>query len=310
VRARVAAGHVLAAVHQIELGRGRLAEAATIAGGEPQLVKPVLLAEVELATRQGDFTRALVLLDELRAVVHAASDEHEEHRVALHLAQSHAAVGNRATAIASLQEAERLLPHDAAAALERKKVSALVDYFTRDFRSAALRSEEAIELGREMDLAHEVMLNLHNLGDILVHLDDLPRAFGAVQQSLALCEECGDERFANYNRMLLAFLEGIQGGDEGTAGRAADEGGEKRLRQGIAYAESKEFTWDVIGGRLLLAKLLCRLDRRSEAHGEFERTRALALGAGHRLVADDCEVALENLAGRGASQVGASVPVP
>jgi serine/threonine protein kinase/tetratricopeptide (TPR) repeat protein len=292
VRARVAAGRVLAAVHQIEDCRLRLAEAASIAEADPQLVKPVLLAEVELATRQGDFKRALVVLDELRKIVHASSDDQEEHRVALHLAQSHAAVGDRATAIANLQEAERLLPHDKTAALERTKIHALVDYFTRDFRAAALRSEEAIHLAREMGLAHEAMLNLHNLGDILVHLDDLPRAYGAIQQSLALCEESGDERFANYNRMLLAFLDGIQ--------ELTD--GEKLLRQGIAYAASKEFTWDVIGGRLLLANLLRRLGKLETAREEYEKTRGLAVEAGHRLVADDCEIALQELA--------AGVPAP
>jgi tetratricopeptide (TPR) repeat protein len=138
-----------------------------------------------------------------------------------------------------------------------------------------------------MGLAHEVMLNLHNLGDILVHLDDLPRAYGAIQQSLSLCEESGDERFANYNRMLLAFLDGIQ--------ELTD--GEKLLRQGIAYAASKEFTWDVIGGRLLLAKLLRRLGQLEAAREEFEKTQGLAVEAGHRLVADDCEIALQELAG-------------
>jgi predicted ATPase len=302
VRARVAAGHVLTAVHRIEEGRLRLAEAASIAQTDQQLVKPVLLAEVELAARQGDFTRALVLLGELRTIVHASSDDHEQHRVALHLAQSHAAVGDRVTALANLQEAERLLPEDRTAALERTKIRALVDYFTRDFRSAALRSEEAIHLGREIGLAHEVMLNLHNLGGILVHLGDLPRAYGAIQQSLALCEESGDERYANYNRMLLAFLDGIQGlgsalsAPSGRDQRARD--GEKLLRQGIAYAASKEFTWDVIGGRLLLANLLRQLGQLEDARTEYKKTQELAVEAGHRLVADDCEIALEELAGR------------
>ncbi len=285
VRARVAAGRVLAAVHRIEDARSRLAEAKRIAEADPQLTKQALLAEAELATRQGDFRRALVLLADLRAIALASSDEQEEHRVALHLAQSHAALGDRATAVASLQEAERLLASDRTAALERVKVRALVDYFTRDFRSAAARCEEAIHLGREMGLGHEVMLNLHNLGDILVHLGDLPRAYGAIRQSLELCEESGDERFANYNNMLLAFLDGIQG--------TAD--GEKLLRQGIAYAESKDFTWDVIGGRLLLAKLLRRSGRLDLAVPEYLRTRSLAVGAGHRLVVDDCEAALEEL---------------
>jgi serine/threonine protein kinase/tetratricopeptide (TPR) repeat protein len=286
VRSRVAAGHVLAAVHRIENGRARLAEAAIIASAHLQLVQPVLLAEVELATRQGDFKRALVLLDELRTIVHASSDVEEEHRVALHLAQSHAAIGNRATALANLQEAERLLPNDRTALLERTKIRALVDYSTRDFRAAALRSEEAIQLAREMGLTHEVMLNLHKLGDCLIRVEDMPRAYGAIQQSLALCEESGDDRFANYNRMLLAFLDGINETSDGA----------KLLRQGIAYATSKEFTWDVIGGRWLLAKLLRRLGQVEDARDEYERTRGLAQEAGHRLVADDCEIALAELA--------------
>jgi eukaryotic-like serine/threonine-protein kinase len=297
VRARVAAGHILSAVHRIEDARLRLREGAAIAERDPILVKPVLLAEAELATRQGDFKRALVQLGELLDIVHSLSDDQEEHRVALHLAQSHAAVGDRTTALANLREAERLLPSDRTAALERTKIQALVDYFTRDFLSAAKRSEEAILLGREMGLGHEVMLNLHNLGDILVHLDELPRAYGAIEQSLALCEESGDERFANYNRMLLAFLDGIKESDTPLAppGQRQHPDGERLLRQGIAYAESKEFTWDVIGGRLLLANLLRRLAQLEAARREYEKARELALVAGHRLVADDCEIALGEL---------------
>ncbi len=285
VRARVAAGHVLAAVNQIDGARVRLAEAAEIADEDPHLVKPVLLAEVELAARQGDFNRALLLLGEVRTLVRAASDEQETHRFALHLAQSHAAIGDRSTAMAHLEEAARVLAHDPMAALERVRVRAQVEYFTRDFRAAAERCEEAIHLAREMGLAHEVMLAMHGLGHTLVYLDDLPRAYGAIQQSLALCGESGDERFANYNRMLLAFLDGVQGTVDG----------ERLLRQGIAYAASKEFTWDVIGGRRLLAKLLRRLGQRGAARDEYAKARQLAVLAGHRLVADDCEKALEEL---------------
>ena len=75
------------------------------------------------------------------------------------------------------------------------------------------------------------MLNLHNLGDILVHLDDLPRAYGAIRQSLALCEEFGYERLANYNRMFLAFLDGIQG--DGRRREAPAPGHRVRREQGL-----------------------------------------------------------------------------
>jgi tetratricopeptide (TPR) repeat protein len=269
----------------MEVARQRLAEAAEIAEKDEALVKPVLLAETELATRQGDFKRGLELLDQLNRIVRAKSDDIEKHRIALHLAQSHAGVGDRRTALASLEEAEQLLPNDRMALLERTKVRALVDYFTRDFRSGALFSEKATDMAREMGIGYEVMLNLHNLGDILVHLDDFPRAYGAIRQSLALCEESGYDRLGNYNRMFLAFLDGIQGTVDG----------EKLLRQGIAYAESKDFTWDVIGGRVLLAGLLHRLGLLDAARAEYERTRALAIAAGHRLVVDDCDIALQRL---------------
>jgi serine/threonine protein kinase len=286
VQARVSAGRLLAAAQHMEESRQRLAEAEAIAEKDERLVKQLVLAEAELATHQGDFKGVLERLDPLRDILRTTSDPHEKHRVALQLAQAHAGLGDRATALASLQEAELALPDDRMATLERTKVRALVDYFTRDFRSAALHSERAIDMGREMGIGYEVMLNLHNLGDSLVHLNDLPRAYGAIRQSLALCEESGYERLANYNRMFLAFLDGIQGKVDG----------EKLLRHGIAYAESKDFTWDVIGGRVLLAGLLHRGGQLAEATLEYERTRALAVAAGHRLVVDDCEVALRKLA--------------
>ena len=273
---------------QMEDARQRLAEAQSIAGDDGQLIKAVLIAESELSTRQGDFKRALEQLDALRhGIVRSVSDVAERHRIALHLAQSHAGVGDRATALESLKEAEQLLPDDDAAAVERTRVRALVDHFTRDFRSGAQHCELAIDMAREMGVGYEVMLNLHNLGDMLVHLDDLPRAYGAIRQSLALCEEFGYERLANYNRMFLAFLDGIQGRVDG----------EKLLRQGIAYAESKDFTWDIIGGRVLLARLLHAAGALGPARDEYDKTRALALAAGHRFVAEDCDLALAKLPG-------------
>jgi hypothetical protein len=284
VRVRVAAGRILSATQHIAEGQRRLAEAEEIAEQDETLLKPVLLAGAELATRQGDFKRAWALLERLHGIVRAMANDTERHRVALHLALANAGLGDRAGALANVAEAEQLLPEDRTAQLERTKARALVDYFTRDFRSAALHCERGIDLGREMGLPYEVMLNLHNLGDVLVHLDDLPRAYGAITQSLALCEQAGFERLANYNRMFLAFLDGLQGSDA-----------EPLLRQGIAYAESKAYTWDVIGGRVLLARLLHGRGQIEAARREYATTRGLATAAGHRFVAEDCELALQKL---------------
>src|SRR5439155_920013 len=82
----------------------------------------------------------------------------------------------------------------------------------------------------------------HNVGHLLVHLDDFPRAYGAIRQSIALCDEGGFERLASHNRMFLAFLDGVAG----------DAAGADLLRQGIRYAEAHDYTWDALSGRYLL----------------------------------------------------------
>jgi hypothetical protein len=110
----------------------------------------------------------------------------------------------------------------------------------------------------------------------------------AVRESLALCEESGLERFANFNRMVLAYLDGLQGG-------AADA--DRLLRQGVAYAESRDFTWDALTGTVLLARWLHRRGRIPDARAEFERARAIALASGFKRVADECAATLRKVDG-------------
>jgi eukaryotic-like serine/threonine-protein kinase len=245
----------------------------------------VLVAASELSGRQGDFKRSLALLERLQSVVGTTGDKHEEHKLLVSLVQTSAAMGDHAAAKRHFERAQALLPSEPSAVCERHKLRALIDYFARDFRAAALESEKAVDMARELGLQYEVAVNLHNLGDVLVHAEDYPRAYGAIQQSLALCDELGFERLASYNRMFLAFLDGLRD--------AADA--DKVLLQGIRYAEANDFTWDVLGGRLLLAKLL---ERRGEADGarlEYQKLRELARAAGNRLVEGDCVTALRSM---------------
>jgi tetratricopeptide (TPR) repeat protein len=282
---RVAAAQILAAVQEVAGSVAYLGEAETIAEGDEQLSKAVLIADAELATRQGDFKRSWSLLEKLHRIVRAVSDDQERHRVALDLAQAASGLGDRTTALGSLREAEQILPEDRVAAVERMRARSLVDSFAGDFRSAVLHSGRAIDMGRELGLTYEVMLNLHHLGLLLVYVEDLPRAYGAIRQSLALCEERGYERLTSYNRLVLAYLDGLQGNADA----------EKLLRQGLAYAESKHFLSDVLGGRALLARLLMRTGRAEAARTEFDQTRALAMSMGHKILVDECDKALRSL---------------
>jgi tetratricopeptide (TPR) repeat protein len=202
------------------------------------------------------------------------------------LSQAYAAMNDRRPAMQALERAEQLLPNDPTHACERQKLRGLIEYFTRDWRAAAVACERAVDMARSEGLSYEVTVNLHNLGDILVRLNDFARAYGALQQSLALCEELGYERLGSHNRMFLAFLDAVAG----------DADAEKHLHQGIRYAEANDFTWDVIGGRWLLAQLLQRRGDYDAARLEFQKLRDLARKAGNRLVADDCDTALRAMA--------------
>jgi serine/threonine protein kinase/tetratricopeptide (TPR) repeat protein len=286
VRGRVAASRILVAIHKFEAAGPHLSEAERIAAGNDELMKTVLVAYAELAGRRGDFNRSLELLVRMQKLATVEGDKQEEHKILTNLSQAHAALGDRVNAKQALDRAEQLVPDDTAAACERQKLRGLMHYFLRDFRLAAVEIEKAVDLARGLGLTYEVAVNLHNLGDVLIRLDDYARAYGALQQSLALCEEYGFERLVIHNRMLLAYLAGYKG----------DLDGEKQLDQGISYAEANEFWWDVISGRLLRARLLQKHGKHEEAKHAFHALRALAKTNGHRMVVDDCDAALAEYA--------------
>jgi serine/threonine protein kinase/tetratricopeptide (TPR) repeat protein len=286
VRTRVAAGLMLAALHRFDLARAHFAAAEVVAEGNESLAKRVLQAYAELGVRQGDFNRALAMLQRLQKIVTDEGDKLQEHKILLHTAQAHAGLGDKRSALVALSRAEQVLPTDAAAACERQKVRSLIDYFSRDFRSAVLASEKAVDMARALAVPYEVAINLHNLGDFLVRLEDFPRAYGAIRQSIELCDEQGFERLASQNRMFLAFLDGAVG----------DSQAESLLRQGVRYAEAHDYTWDAINGRVLLAQLLQRRGEVEVARAEFQKANVAARESGNRLLADDCDAALRAMA--------------
>jgi serine/threonine protein kinase/tetratricopeptide (TPR) repeat protein len=288
VKTRVDASVILTALQKFEISRQHLAAAEPIAKDHPKLMKLVLSADAGQAIRQGDFKRSLELLDRLQGIVTQAGDKTEEHLILVHRAQAHAGLSDRKRALLELERAEVLLPNDAMAACERQKVRSLTEYFARDFRSAAVAAERAVDHARGLGLSYEVAVNLHNLGEFLIRLADFPRAYGAIRQSVALCDEFGFDRLASQNRMFLAFLDGV-------AGDATAEG---TLRQGILYAEANDFTWDNINGRLLLAWLFQRRGASAAARVELDALLVLARATGNHLVVDDCELALRDINGR------------
>ncbi len=282
VRVRIDAGRILGALHMFDAARAQFSAAEAIAQDRQELVKSAVVAAAEFSGRQGDFKRSLMLLERLQSLVTTGGDKVEEHKLLVSLVQTNAAMGDHAAAMRHFERATTLVPNEPTFICERHKLLALIDYFARDFRAAALHSEKAIDMARELGLQYEVAVNLHNLGDILVQAGDFPRAYGAIKQSLALCDELGHDRLASHNRMFLAYLDG----------RAGDPDADRVLWQGIRYAEANDFTWDVLGGRFMLAKLFEERGDLDAARLEYQKLRELARAAGNRLVADDCTTAL------------------
>lgn len=300
VKVRIDAGRILGALHLFDAARAQFSAAEAIAQDRVELVKTALVAASEFSGRQGDFKRSVTLLERLQSIVSTGSTGTsgiEEHKLLVSLVQTNAAMGDHAAAMRHFERAAELIPNEPTLTCERHKLRALIDYFARDYRNAALHSEKAIDTARDLGLQYEVAVNLHNLGDILVHLDDFPRAYGAIKQSLALCDELGHDRLASHNRMFLAFLDGLAG----------DMDAERVLTQGIRYAEANEFTWDVLGGRYLLARLLENRGSQDAARLEYQKTRDLARAAGNRMVADDCASALKSMGAPPSNPPGAPV---
>ena len=285
VRVRIDAGRILGALHMFDAARAQFSAAEAIAQDRQELVKSAVVAASEFSGRQGDFKRSLMLLERQKALVTTGGDNVEEHKLLVSLVQVNAAMGDHAAAMRNFDRAAMLIPNEPTFLCERHKLQALIDYFARDFRASALHSEKAIDMARELGLQYEVAVNLHNLGDILVHSGDFPRAYGAIKQSLALCDELGHDRLGSHNRMLLAYLDGCAG----------DADADRVLWQGIRYAEAHAFTWDVLGGRMLLAKLLEQRQDLDAARLEYQKLRELARAAGNRLIADDCAMALKSM---------------
>ncbi len=285
VRARIEAGRLLSALSSFDAAKAQFSQAEYIAGDRYDLLHEALVSAAELASQKGDWRSALNTLSRVTNLPAKAGDKLEEHKLFLSLAHANAATGDGATARAFLARADAL-GLDGPVACEREHVRSLVAYFALDFRAAAAYAEEAVELGRQHGISYEVAENLYHLGEILVRLGDHPRAYGALKQSLASCDEGGFDRLGNQARMALAFLDALAG----------EKDAERALANGIAYAEANGYSWDTLGGRRLLAELHLRTGHGDAAKKELGKLLALAEETGGRMFAEEADQALRVLA--------------
>jgi eukaryotic-like serine/threonine-protein kinase len=276
---------VLTALHRYKEAR-RLLQGAVESGAQwPELRRAALTAEAEIGIRIGEFKPALDALE--KALQAGARTSSEEHRLLIATAQALSGTGQLDQALDALDQAEQLdAGADPVLTGERGKIRALILGFRGDWQGCALASEAAAEQMRAAGLVHEVAVNLHNQGDALLRGGELPRAYATLQASLAAAEEIGSDRLVNLNQMLLAYLDALNGAQPA----------KRLLGDRIAQAEAQRWTWDTLTGRYLLGKLLGQSGDVEAARRELELTRQMAASMGNRLLVDDCDRALEELA--------------
>ncbi len=284
VRMSIDLASIVGALHRYNEAGELLAGAVERARRWPELLRAALAATGEVANRQGDFKVALRALEEASQL--GPAETVDEMRLLIATAQACAVGGQIDRALAALDRADAIAPaDDPVSACERAKVRALVFGLNRDWRGCAEACARGAELGRDARLLHDVAVNLHNQGESLMRLRELPRAYAAFQASLEVVEDLGTDRLVNLNRIWLAYLDAANGSE-----RAGFDLGER-----VARAEAQGWTWDVHTGRSLLARLLMLRGDRNGARAEFVRARDQSAAAGNRFVAEDCELELEKL---------------
>lgn len=285
VRISIDLALILGALNRYKDALRLLASAVTQAEPWPELSQAALMAEGELAARQGEFKVALSALERAKGV--SPGGALEEHRRLLSTAQAAGAAGEHEVALDALDRAGALFSEgeEPVLALERVKVRGLIHGFRGDWARCAEESALAADQARALGLPHEVAIHLHNQGDALMRVEDLPRAYAVLTRSLSVAERIGAERLVNLNQMMLAYLDALNG----------SEPAKKLLGQKLAYAEGQKWTWDALSGRTLLGKLLAKRGDAAGARRELALAKRLAEATANKLVLDDCERALAEL---------------
>jgi eukaryotic-like serine/threonine-protein kinase len=276
---------ILGSLHRYKDARRLLKQAAAGAQSWPELLRSALTAEAEVALSQGEFKIAVRALDKAGQL--GPGDALEQHRLLVATAQSLGGVGEYERALAYLEQAAALAPpDDVVLACQRAKVRALVLGLCGDWRGCAEACEQGAEQGRAAGLLSEVAVNLHNQGDSLMRLGELPRAYASLQASADIAEELGSERIVNLNKMMLAYLDALNG----------SESAQHALGERLAHAEAQRWTWDGLTGRYLLGKLLARRGDHDAARRELVLARQMARSTDNHLAVKDCDEELAQLA--------------
>ncbi len=274
--ARVDVARALGSSNLFEECYRRLDEAFELSGDRPDLAEErrrALLIEAESAVRGGDFTRAVRAVDKMEAMGPV-----EDARLLIVISSVRAAMTDLPAALRALDRAEALSdPGDLASACSRAKQRALAYLYCRDWKTGIEASLQAVQIARAANLRYDIAVTLHNLGEAARRMQDLPRAYAALTESLEIARAAGSERLVSLNRIHLTYLDGMSG----------VAGAEELLREHVRYANAYGYWTDALEGRFLLGMLMKHRGATEEAKRELEEVMSLAAAKSNHLIFED-----------------------
>jgi eukaryotic-like serine/threonine-protein kinase len=275
---------ILGAVDAFSEAEAILEASAAEAEQWPQAARARLAARGEMAAEQGQVVRALSALG--KAAQLRPGDAVEQHRILMATAYANALAGEHAEAEAAFDRAEAIAPpKDLVLGSERRRIVAWALYCEGRYGEAAEAAHHASLDAEDAGLTHEAAAAKFLQGIALLRSGDAARARALVEAAETAAVDLGVERLTGQCRMVLGYLRGM--GD-----RSASSG---EVAEGLATAERRGWTADVLLGRWLLARLLESWGETAAAKRELTAAVALARQSGNRVVAADCEAELERL---------------
>lgn len=144
----------------------------------------------------------------------------------------------------------------------------LVLFQQQRYGEALAEFRRSLELRRGMGFRWGEVINLHNIGDTLLSMQDIPGAYAAFEQSLEVARACSWERGIVMNALYLAYLRAHRG-----------EPAMPDLERQIALARRLGDPETAITGQWLAAKLKGSAELQRQAYEEAKQAGFVSLAA-------------------------------
>jgi len=280
-RAHIDVARALGSVNLFDEAYETLEQAGLDSLEDQKLIREGWVAEIYIAIRQGMFVRAASAADRLEQL-----GPIDDVPTLLAISQARASTGQAEVALKLIDRVDQLgEPKDALEATSRRRHRLLIYFNARNFEAAAREAKQFAKLARIAGLRYDTAAALHNLGDALTRMDDYAGAYAAFVESLELTRLIEHDRLSALNQMHIHYLDGLRNADD------ADE----QLKKLIRYADGHGYLWDVLEGRLLLAKLSVARETPETARKQLAEVIEMAEKHGHELIAVDARQLLEEL---------------